>query len=66
MAQKYVPIAFTVTFILLGITMVVKFIGGIIVPPSSSAILLITASVLFFWNALLKRNKQHSKNRTTD
>lgn len=39
MAQKYVPIAFTVIFILLGITMVVKFIGGIIVPPSSSAIL---------------------------
>ncbi|MFC0656641.1 hypothetical protein [Mongoliitalea lutea] len=66
MAKKYVPIAYTVIFILLGLTLAAKFIGGITVPPSFSAILLITASVLLFWNALLKRKKQHSKNRTTN
>ncbi|MGY6520410.1 MAG: hypothetical protein ACXIUD_01685 [Mongoliitalea sp.] len=61
MIQKHVPIAYHAVFILLGITLVVKFMGWIDIPSIINAILIVLASVLFFWNAMLTRKARESK-----
>lgn len=62
MARKYVPIAYNVAFILLGITLVVKFMGWVDIPSIADGILILVASILFFWNAMLSRKKSNPKN----
>lgn len=61
MIQKYVPIAYYAVFILLGITLVVKFMGWVDIPSIANAILIAFASILFFWNAMLTRKARESK-----
>lgn len=61
MIQKYVPIAYYAVFILLGITLVIKFMRWVDIPSIANAILIILASILFFWNAMLTRKTRESK-----